>query len=85
MAIDTLKKISSEIAKLPESEQLLLAKMIIDRLINKFGDAKNLDFRDLRGTLQDRGLQALQTLQWHIINQYTDTVGELSSTCRRLV
>jgi len=50
MAIDTLKKINSEITKLPESDQLLIAKMIIDRLINKTGKDKGLDFRDLRGT-----------------------------------
>lgn len=50
MSIDALKKINSEIIKLPESEQLLIAKMIIDRLISKVEDTKKLDFRDLRGT-----------------------------------
>jgi hypothetical protein len=35
MAIDTLKKINSEIIKLPESKQLLIAKMIIDRIVNE--------------------------------------------------
>lgn len=49
MAIDALKKIDSEITKLSETEQLILAKMIIDRLISKVEDTKNLDFRDLRG------------------------------------
>jgi hypothetical protein len=50
MAIDVLKKINNEITELPESEQLFLAKLIIDRLINKDRDTKKLDFRDLRGT-----------------------------------
>jgi len=41
MAVDVLKKINSEITKLPESKQLLIAKMIIDRLANKANDTKN--------------------------------------------
>ena len=67
MAIDTLKKINSEITKLPESDQLLIAKMIIDRLINKVGGTKSLDFRDLRGT--GKGTWSKDSVESYIQNE----------------
>ena len=50
MVLDSLEKINREILELPESDQLRLAKMILDRVVNNGESAKNLDFRDLRGT-----------------------------------
>jgi hypothetical protein len=67
MAIDTLKKINSEITKLPESDQLIIAKMIIDRLINKVGGSKSLDFRDLRGT--GKGTWSKDNVESYIQNE----------------
>jgi len=67
MAMDVLKKINSEITKLPESEQLLLAKLIIDRLINKGGDTKKLDFCDLRGT--GKGTWTKNSVESYIKNE----------------
>jgi len=67
MAVDVVKKINSEITKLPESKQLLIAKMIIDRVINKVGGTKNLDFRDLRGT--GKGTWSKDNVESYIQNE----------------
>ncbi len=67
MAIDVLKKINNEIKKLPESEQLLLAKMIIDRLVNKAENTNNLDFRDLRGV--GKGTWSKDDIESYIKNE----------------
>lgn len=47
---DILERISDEVQKLPESEQLLLASKILNRLVSERGNAKRLDLRDLRNT-----------------------------------
>lgn len=67
MAIDAVKKINNEITKLPESDQLLIAKMIIDRLIKKVGDTKSLDFRDLRGS--GKGTWSKDNVESYIQNE----------------
>jgi len=67
MAIDALKKINNEITKLPESDQLLIAKMIIDRIIDKVGNTKSLDFRDLRGT--GKGTWSKDNVESYIKNE----------------
>ena len=67
MAINALEKINNEMTKLPESEQLLLAKMIIDRLVNKTEDTKHPDFRDLRGV--GKGTWSKDNVESYIRNE----------------
>ncbi|MEK7396502.1 MAG: hypothetical protein AAB116_06155 [Candidatus Poribacteria bacterium] len=67
MAINALEKINNEITKLPESEQLLLAKMIIDRLVIRTEDTKHLDFRDLRGV--GKGTWSKDNVESYIRNE----------------
>ncbi len=73
MAIDVLKKIDSEITKLPEAEQLILAKMIIDRLISRIENTKNLDFRDLRGI--GKGTWSKDNVESYIQNEQNEWEG----------
>ena len=67
MAIDVLKKINNEITKLPESDQLLIARMIIDRIITKVGNTRSLDFRDLRGS--GKGTWSKDNVESYIQNE----------------
>jgi hypothetical protein len=59
MVAYSLKKINEEIEELPESEQLRLAKMILDRVVDGGKSARDLDFRDLRGMGKERGLRVM--------------------------
>lgn len=67
MVLDSLEKINKEIEELPESEQLRLAKMILDRVVNKGENVKNLDFRDLRGT--GKGTWSKSSVESYIKNE----------------
>jgi len=67
MVVDSLKKINKEIEELPESEQLRLAKMILDRVVDRGGSVKNLDFRDLRGT--GKGTWSKSNVEAYIKNE----------------
>ncbi len=64
MSSDTLEKISDEIQRLPEFEQLLLASRILDRLVNERENRKCLDLRDLRGT--GKGTWSKENVQVYI-------------------
>jgi len=50
MSSNLLEEISSDIQKLSESEQLLLASKILDRLVSQRLNGEGLDLRDLRNT-----------------------------------
>jgi len=63
----TFQKISNEIEKLSESEQLLLASGILDRLVKQRDDLKKLDFRDLRGA--GKGTWSKENIQAYIDNE----------------
>ena len=67
MSLGTLQKISNEIEKLSESEQLLLASDILDRLVKQRDDLKKLDSRDLRGA--GKGTWSKENVQAYIDNE----------------
>ncbi len=50
MFSDALKRISDEIQKLPESEQLSLVSKVLNQLVSRQANNKRLDLRDLRNT-----------------------------------
>ena len=50
MSSDIFQRLSDEIQKLSESEQLLLASKILDRLVSQRRNNKRFDLRDLRNT-----------------------------------
>ena len=67
MVVDILEKINKEIEELPESEQLRLAKMILDRVVDGGKSARGLDFRDLRGT--GKGTWSKDNVEAYIKNE----------------
>ena len=64
MSSDILQKISDDIQKLPESEQLLLVSRILGHLVDQRQNAKRLDLRDLRDT--GRGTWSKESIQAYI-------------------
>lgn len=63
MSSDLLEEISNEIQKLSESEQLLLASKILDRLVSQ-RNGERLDLRDLRNT--GKGTWSKESIQEYI-------------------
>lgn len=64
MSSDLLEEISNEIQKLSESEQLLLASKILDRLVRQQRNGERLDLRDLRNT--GKGTWSKESIQEYI-------------------
>ncbi len=63
MSSDLLEEISNEIQKLSESEQLLIASKILDRLVSQ-RNGERLDLRDLRNT--GKGTWSKESIQAYI-------------------
>ena len=64
MSSNLLEEISSDIKKLSESEQLLLASKILDRLVSQRLNGERLDLRDLRNT--GKGTWSRESVQTYI-------------------
>ena len=64
MFSDALKRISDEIQKLPESEQLSLVSKVLNQLVSRQANNRRLDLRDLRNT--GKGIWVREDIQAYI-------------------